>query len=108
MTCLLCFSDDEGQELFGKRGSEFKLPYPIIDADPSGYGIAMEEEEMSKIKTNSKRGKTAQGKYKEYLQTGRKRKAPYRDVAYSGLPNGYSNATSPYSSISSAYQDTRT
>lgn len=100
---VFSFRDDDGKELFGKRGSEFKLPYPIIDADPSGYGIAMEEEELSKIKTSSKRGKTAQGKYKEYLQTGRKRKAPYRDVAYSALPNGYANAASPYSSISTAY-----
>jgi len=29
--CLSVFSEDEGRELCRKRGSEFKLPYPIID-----------------------------------------------------------------------------
>ena len=29
--CICVYSDDEGRELCRKRGSEFKLPYPIID-----------------------------------------------------------------------------
>ena len=33
----------------GKRGSEFKLPYPIIDTDPSGFGAALEENNDSKV-----------------------------------------------------------
>lgn len=32
----LC-SDDEGRDLYRKRGSEFKLPYPIIDIDPTEF-----------------------------------------------------------------------
>ena len=32
-TFLSRFRDDEGQDLFHKRGNEFKLPYPLLDLD---------------------------------------------------------------------------
>ena len=89
MSTILFFREDEGRDLFGKRGSEFKLPYPIIDADPSGFGAALEEEDLSKVKPSKKKSKT---QLKDYLQAGRKRKTPYREV-YNGL-NGYSSAYS--------------
>lgn len=85
------FREDEGHDLVGKRGSEFKLPYPIIDTDPSGLGSALEEEEYTKLK--SPKSKKSKGQLRDYLQAGRKRKTPYRDV-YNGI-NGYS----PYAGI---------
>ena len=93
MLCRVLHSEDEGGELFGKRGSEFKLPYPIVDPDPSGFGAALEEEDVTKIKPNTK--KKSKTQLKDYLQAGRKRKTPYREV-YSGL-NGY--AASAYNGI---------
>lgn len=69
----------------GKRGSEFKLPYPIIDTDTSGLGSSLEED-ASKLK--SPRGKKSKTQLRDYLHTGRKRKTPYRE-AFNGL-NGYS------------------
>ena len=42
---LFACSDDEGRELYRKRGSEFKLPYPIIDINgcdspQSAFGVS--------------------------------------------------------------------
>jgi len=34
---MFLFSDDEGRDLYRKRGTEFKLPYPIIDLDPNEF-----------------------------------------------------------------------
>ena len=76
-------SDDEGRDLMGKRGTEFKLPYPLIDCDMSGLTSPFEEDTKSK----SPKSKKSKSQMREYLQAGRKRKTPYRDV-YNGL-NGY-------------------
>lgn len=84
-------SEDEGRDLVGKRGSEFKLPYPIIDTDPTGLGASFEEEDVSKLK--SQRNKKSKTQLRDYLQAARKRKTPYREV-YTGL-NGYT----PYTGI---------
>lgn len=51
---------------------------------------------MSKVKTGKKKSKT---QLKDYLQAGRKRKTPYREV-YNGL-NGYSSAYSGLNAYSS-------
>ena len=75
----------------GKRGNEFKLPYPIIDSDPTGLGSTLEEEELGKLK--SSRNKKSKTQLRDYLQAGRKRKTPYREV-YPTL-NGYN----PYLSL---------
>ncbi len=87
---LYACRDDEGRDLVGKRGSEFKLPYPIIDTDTTGLCSPMEDE-MGKIK--SPRGKKSKSQLRDYLHTGRKRKTPYRE-AYNGM-NGYN----PYASL---------
>lgn len=86
--------DDEGRDLVGKRGSEFKLPYPIIDTDTSGLGSPLDEELSSGSKNGkSPRNKKNKGQLRDYLQTGRKRKTPYREC-YNGL-NGYN----PYTAL---------
>ena len=87
-------SDDEGRDLVGKRGSEFKLPYPIIDTDTTGLGSPLDEELSSGKSGKSPRNKKNKTQLRDYLQTGRKRKTPYREC-FNGL-NGYS----PYSALS--------
>ena len=73
-------SDDEGQDLFTKRGNEFKLPYPLLDIDLcAGFGFA-DEELNSKTKSKSK--KKCQGR--EFSQNSRKRKGAC-------LLNGFNN-----------------
>ena len=69
----------------GKRGTEFKLPYPIIDSDPGG--LLGDVEEPDELKSRPARSKKSKTQLRDYLQAGRKRKAPYRDV-YPAL-NGY-------------------
>ena len=86
-------SDDEGRDLVGKRGSEFKLPYPIIDTDTTGLGSPLDEELSSGKSGKSPRNKKNKTQLRDYLQTGRKRKTPYREC-FNGL-NGYS----PYSAL---------
>ncbi|GFS05397.1 aryl hydrocarbon receptor [Elysia marginata] len=47
-------TEDEGQDLFSKRGNEFKLPYPLLDIDMcAGFGFG--DDEMS---TKSKPSKS--------------------------------------------------
>ena len=90
----MSISDDEGRDLVGKRGSEFKLPYPIIDTDTSGLGSPLDEELSGGSKNGkSPRNKKNKGQLRDYLQTGRKRKTPYREC-FTGL-NGYS----PYTAL---------
>lgn len=86
---FIVYREDEGKDLVGKRGSEFKLPYPIIDTDPTGLGAALEEEEY--VKSKSPKTKKSKSQLRDYLQAGRKRKTPYRDV-YNGI-NGYAPYT---------------
>lgn len=85
---LIFCRDDEGRDLVGKRGSEFKLPYPIIDTDTSGLGSPLMEEDMGK---KSPRNKKSKNQLRDYLHTGRKRKTPHRD-AFNGI-NGYTPYT---------------
>lgn len=85
-------SEDEGRDLVRKRGSEFKLPYPIIDCDPSEFGV-ITEEDVGRIR--SPRGKKSKGQLRDYLQSGRKRKVPYRDL-YSAQFNATYNNTVAY------------
>ena len=87
-----CYREDEGRELVGKRGNEFKLPYPIIDTDLSGIGSGLDEDE-DLGKSKSSRNKKSKTQLRDYLQAGRKRKTPYREV-YPTL-NGYN----PYLSL---------
>ncbi|XP_046574647.1 LOW QUALITY PROTEIN: single-minded homolog 1-like [Haliotis rubra] len=74
-------TDDEGQDLFGKRGNEFKLPYPLLDMDLcAGFGFP--EEDLVSKKPN-KNKKKAQGR--EYSQNTKKRKGPCPlNVSYGG------------------------
>uniref|UniRef100_A0A2C9M9I8 PAS domain-containing protein n=1 Tax=Biomphalaria glabrata TaxID=6526 RepID=A0A2C9M9I8_BIOGL len=53
-------TEDEGHDLFGKRGNEFKLPYPLLDIDMcSGFGfgdddlVTKSKSSKSKKKSNS-------------------------------------------------------
>ncbi|XP_064629394.1 hypoxia-inducible factor 1-alpha-like isoform X2 [Lineus longissimus] len=90
-------TEDEGRDLLGKRGTEFKLPYPLLDSDTSSnFGQLSEDDSLIKMKTRSKKSKS---QFRDYLHTGRKRKHPYRDVfnGINGYPgfsslNGYSQA----------------
>lgn len=90
-------TDDEGRELVTKRGTEFKLPYPLIDSDPSSN--AFEDDKSIALSTTKK----PKAQLKEYLHTGRKRKtpttyAPINNPPYP--PTGYSSdlVYSPYAS----------
>ncbi|XP_074660031.1 uncharacterized protein LOC141912623 [Tubulanus polymorphus] len=75
-------TDDEGKDLFGKRGTEFKLPYPLLDSDSTFPPT--EDDPLTKIKSKSKKSKS---QFRDYLSTGRKRKHPYREV-FNGI-NSY-------------------
>ncbi|XP_063405173.1 aryl hydrocarbon receptor protein 1-like isoform X1 [Mytilus trossulus] len=81
-------TDDEGQDLFHKRGNEFKLPYPLLDLDIcSGFDFP-NDEMMSKMKNGKQKKQKNQGG-REYLQSpGRKRKTGCRDII-NGI-NGFS------------------
>lgn len=91
-----CYRDDEGRDLVGKRGSEFKLPYPIIDMDMSGLSSPTEEDAT---KTKSPRSKKSKTQLRDYLSSGRKRKTPYREAF-----NGYN----PYASLANGYPGCQT
>ncbi|CAH1799589.1 unnamed protein product [Owenia fusiformis] len=85
-------TEDEGMDLIGKRGNEFKLPYPLLDMDTSGFGMDSDNEEYSK--KAPKPAKKPKNQLRDYLQTGRKRKSPYREVngsiaAYGSTYPGY-------------------
>ena len=80
LPCVV-FSDDEGSELVTKRGSEFKLPYPIIDLEPTDLGIAeMDMGSGGRGSDKSTRSKKSKSQLRDYMQASRKRKTPYRDV----------------------------
>ncbi|XP_050391766.2 uncharacterized protein LOC126810627 [Patella vulgata] len=76
-------TDDEGQDLFGKRGNEFKLPYPLLDMDLCG-GFGFPEDEFSPKSKSSKSKKKAQTR--ETAMVNKKRKGA---CLLNGLP-GYS------------------
>lgn len=53
--------EDEGQDLFGKRGNEFKLPYPLLDIDVcTGFGFG-DDEITTKSKSNKNKKKGGNG-----------------------------------------------
>ncbi|CAL1526779.1 unnamed protein product, partial [Lymnaea stagnalis] len=63
-------TEDEGNDLYGKRGNEFKLPYPLLDIDMcSGFGFG-DDELVTKSKTSKSKKKTSSANY----QNGKKRK----------------------------------
>jgi hypothetical protein len=47
------FSDDEGEELFYKRGTEFKLPYPCLYDFDTNFNSTLNDEENYSLKTHS-------------------------------------------------------
>lgn len=58
----LCYNvlyrEDEGQDLYGKRGNEFKLPYPLLDIDMcTGFGFG-DEEATTKSKSSKSKKKS--------------------------------------------------
>ena len=105
----MCCREDEGRDLARKRGTEFKLPYAIIDNDlaisssfddftsstvnpsaaPSGTAAVKPTRQP---RSSSKKSNKTQ--LRDYLQTGRKRKTPYHDL-YAGL-------VSPYAAVAAA------
>ncbi|KAL4233708.1 hypothetical protein ACF0H5_008388 [Mactra antiquata] len=86
-------TEDEGQDLFHKRGNEFKLPYPLLDLDMcSGFDFP-NDDLVSKMKGN--RNKKPKTQVRDFLQTNKKRKTGKDGVngfygTYSGI-NGYEN-----------------
>ncbi|XP_033741802.1 uncharacterized protein LOC117328383 [Pecten maximus] len=81
-------TDDEGQDLFHKRGNEFKLPYPLLDLDICS-GFDFPNDDLIKIK-NGKKNKQ-KNQVREIVQTpGRKRKM-CRENGLTSYPqyNGY-------------------
>jgi len=100
--CLL--REDEGRDLARKRGTEFKLPYAIIDNDlavnssfdeftsPSLASTAAAIKPARSSRSSKKSSNKTQ--LRDYLHTGRKRKTPYHDL-YAGL-------VSPYAAVAAA------
>lgn len=78
-------TEDEGQDLFHKRGNEFKLPYPLLDLDVcSGFDFP-NEDLVSKMKgARSKKQKT---QVRDYLNSPNKKRKMGKEPA-NGL-NGY-------------------
>ncbi|ESO94801.1 hypothetical protein LOTGIDRAFT_117861 [Lottia gigantea] len=64
-------TDDEGQDLFGKRGNEFKLPYPLLDMDLCG-GFGFPDDDFSSKSKSNKVKKKSQGR--ESAMPNKKRK----------------------------------
>jgi len=100
---LFVLSEDEGRDLARKRGTEFKLPYAIIDNDlsvnssfddftPNGITSAAAAIKPPRATRSTKKSNKTQ--LRDYLQTGRKRKTPYHDL-YAGL-------VSPYAAVAAA------
>nr|AAZ83700.1 aryl hydrocarbon receptor [Dreissena polymorpha] len=84
-------TEDEGQDLFHKRGNEFKLPYPLLDLDMcTGFDFPSEDL-VPKMKGN--RNKKQKTQVRDFLQNNKKRK-PGKDGVngiYGAYPalNGY-------------------
>lgn len=93
---MFIYREDEGQDLFHKRGNEFKLPYPLLDLDIcSGFDFPNDE-----LATKMKNGKKCKQKNNvanqprgEFVPTvqGRKRKVICRENGLVNYPqyNGY-------------------
>lgn len=98
-------SEDEGRDLARKRGTEFKLPYAIIDNDltanssfddftSSSFSSAPTAVAVKSTRMSRSSKKSNKTQLRDYLQTGRKRKTPYHDL-YAGL-------VSPYAAVAAA------
>ena len=103
--CDCVTSEDEGRDLARKRGTEFKLPYAIIDNDlavnssfdefaSSSISTASTAVAVKPTRTSRASKKSNKTQLRDYLQTGRKRKTPYHDL-YAGL-------VSPYAAVAAA------
>jgi hypothetical protein len=57
--CFLFFSDDEGEELFYKRGTEFKLPYPCLYDFDTNFNSTINDDENYSLKNHSSLIKTS-------------------------------------------------
>lgn len=102
--CVL--SEDEGRDLARKRGTEFKLPYAIIDNDltvnssfdeftsPSISSGSTATASIKPARASRSSKKSNKTQLRDYLQSGRKRKTPYHDL-YAGL-------VSPYAAVAAA------
>ncbi len=51
--CFLFFRDDEGEELYYKRGTEFKLPYPCLYDFDTNFNSTINDEENYSLKPHS-------------------------------------------------------
>ncbi len=51
--CFLFSSDDEGEELFYKRGTEFKLPYPCLYDFDTNFNSTLTDDESYSLKNHS-------------------------------------------------------
>ncbi|KAK3097370.1 hypothetical protein FSP39_009073, partial [Pinctada imbricata] len=81
-------TDDEGQDLFHKRGNEFKLPYPLLDLDVcSGFDFP-NDDLISKMKNGKNKKQKNQVRDGFVQNNGRKKKGVAREPL-NGL-NGYS------------------
>nr|AGZ94922.1 arh protein [Schmidtea mediterranea] len=85
-------TQDEGRELYNRRNTEYKLPFPLLEPE------TLLEDEEEELQRSYKSNKRPRSQLKDYLQASRKRKAPYRDVlpCYS---SGYSSYN-PFVSLS--------
>ncbi|CAE1155747.1 AHR [Acanthosepion pharaonis] len=92
-------TDDEGQDLFGKRGNEFKLPYPLLDLDIcSGSGFP-EDDFVTKSKTTKNKKQKSQLEHRSEAPT-QQHKSVISDVntndkVSSGLMAGSLSTSSP-------------
>ena len=82
--CYVFSVKDEGHDLVHKRYSKLKLPYAIIDNDTPVLMLSSDEE-LNKIKPPNPNKKS---QLRDYLQAGRKRKTPYREICH-GLNSTY-------------------
>ena len=51
--CFLFFRDDEGEELYYKRGTEFKLPYPCLYDFDTNFNSNINDDENYSVKNHS-------------------------------------------------------
>ena len=96
-TCILFCSDDEGQDLYHKRGNEFKLPYPLLDIDMcSGFDFP-NEDLIAKMK-GPRNGKKQKTQVRDFIQNNKKRLKGKEGMnglnCYGAYPalNGYDNS----------------
>ena len=107
------FSEDEGRDLARKRGTEFKLPYAIIDNDLASVNSSFDDftSSSASIKpppaaarpSRSTKKSNNKTQLRDYLQTGggRKRKAATAGAGYHDL-YAAAHLVSPYAAAAAA------